>query len=193
MIMTPLDQLRAALDAMGQLVAAVREGKWEAPTPCVEWNVHQLVSHLVAGNHLFARALEGDPPPLEEIRRQLGTDALGEDPIAAYRAGADAVLTAFGRPGALDQMITVPIGTVPGVVALHLRIVETLVHGWDLAQAIGRQLEVDEALTEQALAFTRDKLDLPGDRRPFAPPQPVADDAPALDRLAALLGRTVSA
>jgi hypothetical protein len=33
---------------------------------------------------------------------------------------------------------------------------------------------------------------LPPDRTPFAPPQDVTDDAPALDRLAALLGRTVS-
>ncbi|MGO9080916.1 MAG: maleylpyruvate isomerase N-terminal domain-containing protein [Streptosporangiaceae bacterium] len=29
-------------------------------------------------------------------------------------------------------------------------------------------------------------------RRPFAPPQPVADSAPAIDRLAALLGRPVT-
>ena len=33
---------------------------------------------------------------------------------------------------------------------------------------------------------------LPPDRTPFGPPQPVADDAPAIDRLAALLGRAVS-
>jgi hypothetical protein len=32
---------------------------------------------------------------------------------------------------------------------------------------------------------------LPPDRSPFAAPQAVADDAPAIDRLAALLGRVV--
>ena len=188
---TPLNQLREALDATGRLVAAVGEGQWEAPTPCAEWNVRQLVSHLVVGNLLFSQVVAGDATPLEEIRQRIGTDPLGEDPVAAYRTGADAVLAAFGRPGALDRAVTVPVGTVPGVVALHLRIVEALVHGWDLARAIGRQLEVDDQLTQQELAFTREKLDLPGNRRPFAPPQPVAEDAPALDRLAALLGRTV--
>lgn len=193
MTATQLDQLGKALDATGQLVAAVGEGQWEAPTPCTEWNVRHLVSHLVVGNHLFAQVLEGDAPPLEEIRSRIGTDALGEDPVAAYRAGVDAVVAAFSRPGALEQMVTVPVGTVPGIVALHLRIVEALVHGWDLARAIGRQLEVDDQLVEQELAFTREKLDLPGNRRPFAPAQPVDDNASALDRLAALLGRTVPA
>jgi uncharacterized protein (TIGR03083 family) len=33
--------------------------------------------------------------------------------------------------------------------------------------------------------------DIPAGHRPFEPPQPVADDAPAIDRLAACLGRQV--
>jgi hypothetical protein len=32
---------------------------------------------------------------------------------------------------------------------------------------------------------------VPADRTPFGPSQPVADDAPPLDRLAALLGRPI--
>jgi uncharacterized protein (TIGR03086 family) len=73
---------------------------------------------------------------------------------------------------------------------VHLRTVETLVHGWDLARAVGRPAPFPEELAEGELAFSRDLLDrLPAGRTPFGPPQPVADDAPALDRLAALLGR----
>jgi uncharacterized protein (TIGR03086 family) len=74
---------------------------------------------------------------------------------------------------------------------VHLRVVETLVHGWDLARATGRQLAVPEELAVAELTFSRGLLGrLPAGRTPFAPAQPVADDAPALDRLAALLGRT---
>jgi len=40
------------------------------------------------------------------------------------------------------------------------------------------------------LDFSRGALEaLPAERRPFGPAQPVADDAAAIDRLAALLGR----
>jgi uncharacterized protein (TIGR03086 family) len=185
----PVDQLAHALDVAEDLVAAVRDDQWGAPTPCADWTVRDLVNHLVGGNLLFADALRGEPlPPLEELRRN--RDRLGDDPVAAFRVAADTLLVAFRQPGALDQVVTVPVGTVPGIGALHLRLVETLVHGWDLARATGRPPGFPEALAEQELAFSRAKLaDLPAGRTPFAPSQPAPDDAPALDRLAALLGR----
>jgi uncharacterized protein (TIGR03086 family) len=103
------------------------------------------------------------------------------------------MLAAFRQPGALGRIVTVPFGKVPGIVALNLRVTEALVHGWDLAMATSQPARFPADLAEEALVFCRDKLgDVPPDRRPFAPPQPVADDAPAIDRLAACLGRDVS-
>lgn len=97
------------------------------------------------------------------------------------------------QPGVLERVFTVPFGTVPGMVALHLRITEVLVHGWDLSRAIGELASFPDDLAEQELTFGRGKLaDVPSDRSPFAPPQPLAEDAPAIDRLAALLGRSVA-
>jgi hypothetical protein len=64
------------------------------------------------------------------------------------------------------------------------------VHGWDLARATGGQARFAEDVAEQELAFSREMLGaVPTGRTPFRPPRPVAEDAPALDRLAALLGR----
>ena len=123
-----------------------------------------------------------------------GDDPLGDDPLAAYRESGEALRAAFTRPGVLDEVFRVPAGTLPGAVVLHLRLTELLVHGWDLARATGRSTTVLPAdLAEQELAFSRRQLDrMPPGRRPFAPPQPVADAAPAIDRLAALLGRPVT-
>lgn len=113
-------------------------------------------------------------------------------PAAAYRDSADAVLAAFALPGVLERVVAVPFGSVPGIVALHLRIVEVLVHGWDLARATRQPVRFAEDLAEQELEFTRARLgDVPPARSPFGPPQPVADGAPAIDRLAACLGRHV--
>jgi uncharacterized protein (TIGR03086 family) len=77
-------------------------------------------------------------------------------------------------------------------VALHLRLTELLVHGWDLAHATGQPTTgLPDDLAEQELAFSRVQLErIPPDRSPFAPPQPIDDAAPAIDRLAALLGRS---
>jgi uncharacterized protein (TIGR03086 family) len=197
MTAAPIDQLAAALDGAEPIIAAVGPDEWELPTPCSEWTVRDVVNHLVGGNLLFTRVLGGEPlPPREELIAASRADRLGDDPVGAFRDSAAAVLAAFGSDGALTRTVTVPAGTVPGSAALQLRIVEALVHGWDVAGATGRQAAFPDALVQQALDFTRAQLGrlgtAPAGRGPFAPPQPVADDAPALDRLAALLGRSVA-
>ena len=112
--------------------------------------------------------------------------------LGAYRASVGPLVEAFALPGALRQMVTVPFSTVAGIVALHLRMTEALVHGWDLARAAGQSVGFPADLAEQELAFSRDKLsDVAPGRSPFAPAEPVADDAQTIDRLAALLGRSV--
>jgi uncharacterized protein (TIGR03086 family) len=179
--------LSVALDATGQVIAAVPDGQWDDPTPCLEWKVGDLLNHLVAGNVLFASALDSSRPAVVHAPLRAEDDFLN-----AYRESAGVLLDAFGLPGVLDRVVTVPFGSVPGIVALHLRITEVLVHGWDLARAIKVPASFPEDLAEQELSFSRSKLaDIPSDRSPFAPPQPVPDDAPAIDRLAACLGRGV--
>jgi uncharacterized protein (TIGR03083 family) len=54
-------QLAEALDITAQLVTGVRDGQWADPTPCPDWNLRDLVSHIIAGNHLFAGILRGQP------------------------------------------------------------------------------------------------------------------------------------
>jgi uncharacterized protein (TIGR03086 family) len=187
----PLTPLTTALAGTGRLVDALHGDEWELPTPCSDWTVRQLVGHLVGGNRLVARALRGEPlPPVEQLARRDPADQLGEDPSAAWQQSTDDLLAAFAAPGVLERTHTVPAGTLPGPAVVHLRVVETLVHGWDLAVATGRELPVPDELAEAELAFSRDLLGrLPAGRTPFAPSRPVDDGAPALDRLAALLGR----
>ena len=194
MIATPRDALARALDLTGDLVAGVHPQQWTNGTPCTDWTVQELVNHLVGGHRLFAGLLGGAPSPsLAEQQRMQDVDQLGEDPVTAYRGAADALLAAFDPPGVLERTVTLPIGPLPGLAALQLRITETLVHGWDLAQATDQPTRVPDELAEPALAFTRQALPgLPPGRRPFAPPQPVDASAPAIDRLVALLGRPVS-
>ena len=161
----PVSQLSLALDIAGRLIAAVPAGKWADPTPCPEWNVRDLVAHLVTGNYLFTSALRGEPPPA--VRGTSRPD--GELP-GAYRDSAGVLVDAFRQPGVLERVVSVPFGSVPGAVALHLRITEVLVHGWDLARATGQPATFPEDLAEQELGFSRGKLaDIPGDRHPFAP------------------------
>jgi uncharacterized protein (TIGR03086 family) len=184
--------LSQALDAAGMLVAGVRPNQWTAATPCADWTVRDLVNHMVGGNRVFAEVLSGTV--LADAMSQVSKDALGDDPVAAYTASTRELVDAFSIPDVLHRTVTVPFGAVPGQVALHLRIVEALVHGWDLGVATDQQLDVAADLVEPELHFTRAALaTIPSDRTPFGPPQPVAAEAAPIDRLAALLGRSPAA
>ncbi len=184
---SPVDRLATALPLTGRLVEAIPPEQWQLPTPCPEWTVRDVMNHLVFGHRRFAAALSGGTPPAA------GDDLLGQDPGSAYWSSAEAMLSAFRADGALERPLTVPAGTLPGFVACELRVVEALVHGWDLARATGRSLEFPRALVEESIAFSEAQVGrIPADRTPFGPPQSVADDAPPLDRLAALLGRAVA-
>lgn len=188
--MTAIDiwvaQLNRALAADEELIATVRVDQWEAPTPCPEWNVRELINHLVTGN-LSVVALLRDQAAPDEAK-----DHLGNDPLTRYRRCCGELLSAFGDREVFDRFFFACPGPMPGAGLLHLRITEQLVHRWDLAQATGQSTQVlpgDLAETELHLSQTR-LAQAPRTGQPFGTAQPTAPDASHLDRLVAYLGRS---
>lgn len=183
----PLTSLALALAGAGHLIGGVAAAQWTAPTPCPEWDVRQLVNHLVAGN-LAVAALVGDQAPPDR-----SADQLDDDPGSAYRASAAALQAAFAQPGALERTFGSPYGPAPGSMLVHLRITELLVHGWDLARATGQPPGLPDALAQNERALSRAQLgSAPRDAMPIAEPQTAPAGAAAIDRLAAFFGRQVS-
>jgi len=64
--------------------------------------------------------------PAHYLRRH--TRQLVATPCRTFRA----------RPGVLESVYTAPFGTAPGAVLAHVRVVELLTHGRDLAWATGQ-------------------------------------------------------
>jgi uncharacterized protein (TIGR03086 family) len=182
-LMASLDRTIAGVD---RLIAGVEAHQWTSPTPCTEWNVRAVVDHLVSGNLYFAALVRDEPRP------DRNPEQLADDPIDAYRSAAATMRAAFAAPGVLERTYQSSIGPAPGSILVHLRITELLVHGWDLARATGQPAELPADLAEQELALWRSRFgDGLSDGLPFAPAQTVAAEAPAIDRLAAFLGRQV--
>ena len=170
---------------MGDLIDRIAADQWTARTPCTEWNVRDLVNHLVGMNLVFVAMFEESPMP------ERGADRLGADPAGAYHRSAAALLTAAARPGVLEQSQATQVGVATGVERLRWRIADLLAHGWDLSQATGLVAELPDDLVEQALTFVRAQLPSQPRAGRFADPQPIRDNAPAIDRLAAFTGRPV--
>ncbi|MEV0374642.1 TIGR03086 family metal-binding protein [Streptomyces sp. NPDC050636] len=179
-----LDGCERVLRAVGGLVSAVTPSMFDRSTPCADWDVRALLNHLVWENLLWAGLANGAP------RSDVTVDHLGEDHVEAFRAAAHSALDAFRRPGMLDQRY----GPAPGRRLVEQLVIEMLVHGWDLATAIGHPRDLVPDLAESALPAVREIYgSLPRTAGgSFATPRPLLDDATALDRLAAYLGRAVT-
>ncbi|WP_067677441.1 TIGR03086 family metal-binding protein [Nocardia miyunensis] len=181
----PVADLGRAFDAVGELIAQIEPEQWDAPTPCTEWTVRDVVRHLVGLNLLFAALVDGGPMPDQR------EDHLGTDPLGAYRASAAAVTAAFGAPGVLDKTFSGPLGDATGLGRLRIRMADLLTHGWDLARATGIRADLPEDLVEESLAYIRVQMAEHSRAGRFDDEQPIAQDTPVLDKLAAFTGRVV--
>ena len=183
-----MDLLSCYADAVRrnhQRVDAVHRGQLGDPTPCTDWDVRALIGHITGGYHMFAAGL-GQPIPADESPTE---------PASQHRTAGEAAIAAFAAPGALERTVSLPIGAVPGHMALALALTDAVVHGWDLATATGQDTTIDDELAAVLLGGAEQMVG-PQMRQPdgampvFAPPVAVGAQRPAADRLIAFLGRT---
>jgi uncharacterized protein (TIGR03086 family) len=188
--MEPLAALDASSAPVVELVSRIRADQWAAPTPCTDWDVQTLVGHIVATTVGYRDLLDGAPADrlLDEMSRQ--ATAGGDEPLAALRAAAHDLSDAFATPGALERPVSHMIGDINGLDLLELRITENVIHGCDLATAIGAETSFEPDVVEivhARLAPIAELLPIPG----FfdAPANPLAADATRLEQVLHLVGR----
>jgi uncharacterized protein (TIGR03086 family) len=184
----PREIHRRAVIQTEAVVAAVRPDQLDLPTPCADYDVRALLSHMVGGlNRVAAVGAGGDA-----LARPARAEEVPDDGwLDAYRAAAQRAAAAWADDARLDAMVEVPWGKIPGRLAMAGYLQEILAHGWDLARATGQPTEGDPELARVALAAARQVLPAEGRGAdiPFGPVVPVPADAPAYAQLAAWLGR----
>lgn len=176
------------------LFDVVRPEDLGAPTPCPEFDVGGLLSHVVGGTLRIAQVGEGGGPGEVDPGAETDSGVSGvpergwREPYARAR---ERFAAAWADEAKLDAVVEVPWGKVPGRSGVAGSVMETVAHSWDLAQALGRQDLLDPALAEFALAVARRAVpEERGEGVPFGPPVQVPPDADDYARLAAWLGRT---
>lgn len=164
--------LSRAIDQAGDVLAAVHEDQFADPTPCSDWDVARLAAHLAGAPTKFLAAARGEEvdwsndPPLEP------------EWASSFRAAGDDLIHHWHE-----------VGEDGGGPPAPMSVAELAVHTWDLARAIGWERELDEGVAQCGLDFMSASLtdELRGDA--FRAQVEVADDASAVDRLAAFAGR----
>jgi uncharacterized protein (TIGR03086 family) len=135
---------RRAIAQTETTVAAVTPDQLSLPTPCPEYDVCALLSHITGGLTRAALVGEGDPGALGRPATAEGVPDDGWP--AAHRAGAARATAAWADDAKLDTLFEVPWGKVPGRFVIAGYIQEILTHGWDLAKATGQPTEGDPEL-----------------------------------------------
>jgi uncharacterized protein (TIGR03086 family) len=169
-------------------VVGVGRDQWDLPTPCDDWNVRELVSHIVSGN-LWVGAL-GSGKTIAEVGDELDDDPLGTDPVAAYDRSAAVADGTFRAPGALEAPFAVSYGPVPGSVYAGHRFIDVLIHGWDLATATDQDARLDPDLVAACLEVAEPQAAMLTGSGAYGTQVEVPPDVGAQTRLLALLGRT---
>ena len=137
-----------ALDLASELVGAVRPADLGRPTPCAGWDLAALLAHMIGQNRGFADALRG------------GTDVAAYAPVpdvTAWPASVADLLAAVAEPGT-DAVLLPEITTArrfPVPVVIGFQLLDTVVHSWDVATALGRVWRPDAPLVDAVLEQAR--------------------------------------
>ncbi|MFN8105853.1 MAG: TIGR03086 family metal-binding protein [Acidimicrobiia bacterium] len=166
----------AALEWTRRTVNGIGADQWSLPTPCAGWDVRFLLNHVVAGNEWVHELVGGRT--IEEVGDRLDGDRLGADPAGAYAASAVLADEAFSTPGAMEEPCAVSYGPVPGEVYCGHRLIDVLVHGWDLAKATSQDASLPEDLCRTCLDVIEPQRDVLIGSGMFGAPVPCSSDDP---------------
>ncbi|MFI2202502.1 TIGR03086 family metal-binding protein [Streptomyces sp. NPDC020192] len=178
--------------ATAQAAALIRTRPQDltGPTPCTEFDVRGLLSHIVGATRRISVVGEGgDGMAVEPVAEGIEDDGWA----AAYDEIRTRVLKAWETDERMTSLVRVPWGEVPGHAALSGYVMEIVTHTWDLAEALGHPHALEPDLAEFALALARTVLpdSRPRDAAvPFAPRTEAPENAGPYEELAAWLGRT---
>ncbi|GAC1597958.1 MAG: TIGR03086 family metal-binding protein [Acidimicrobiales bacterium] len=186
--MDAIEALERSRDEFAQRVLLVKAEDWTRSTPCDGWDARALVNHVIGGCRRYTALLHG--ASADDFRNLLPPDHVGGEVAGAFAVAANEVIAAFNEPGSLDRIVHHPMGDRPGHVLAVMRVTEFVVHGWDVARAIG----ADEHLDVQVVEWVWPPLDamiptLSQSGYFHQSATVLADDASPQDRLLHLLGR----
>lgn len=181
--------LKQAIRTSRAVLDEVQAAHLDLQTPCASWKVADLINHMVGAQHFFAGGVTGQMPEGD------APDFASGGFLAAFDQAAAACVAAFEEDGALEKMLNLPFGPMPGAAFAGLAATDTFTHAWDLAKALGRSTDLAPDLAAGLLAGAKASIQEafrgPDTKAPFGPEQPAPEGASNADQLAAFLGRTV--
>lgn len=184
-----MDDIALMDDVLGKtadLVDGVDASQWGESTPCSEFTVKDLVSHMVGWSSSFVAAAEGEQPQGDPASYQASDSSAAE-----FRSAVHRIVAGWRDHGRDRKVSLIGAGPMPADMVFDMTLMEYLAHGWDLARATGQTMPYTEAEAQQVLDLAGNRLpeEYRGDGKPFGTIVEVPIEAPALERFAGFMGR----
>jgi uncharacterized protein (TIGR03086 family) len=184
-LVTDVDVLKSVLAGTTSLIAGVPAESAGARTPCPEFDARALINHLVGSMRRFQAVLT-----VGHTAENSAAYVAGSAPATEYAEAAAGAVDGL-RAKDPDDQVMLKVGPMPCWQVHCVMLLESTVHGWDLARGTGQRLPFTEEQAAVVLEASRFviKPDRRGPGKNFGPEVAVAPDAAAIDRLVAFTGR----
>ncbi len=179
---------RRAMRGFSDRVAQVGDDQWGLPTPCADWSVRDLVGHVTGENLWVGPLMAGQT--VEQVGDRFDGDVLGDDPRAAYDGSAVGALDAVAGPGAMERTVHLSFGDAPGREYTMQLVADLVIHGWDLARAIGADERIEPDLVAAVSIWFAAVADAYRQAGAIGPAPAVPEGADDQTRLLAEFGRS---
>lgn len=175
--------LERAVVYTGGLLASVRPGQLERPTPCPGWTLEALLRHMDDSLAAMGEAASVHHLALRPTAAPRTTDAL----LLSIRQRGCSLVGSWmsADPAAVDLGGHVIDRQTVGLVGA----LEIALHGWDVGQACGSPRPLPPVLAMDLWAVARDHIAEAGPPCRVGPPLEVPDLATPQERLLAWTGR----
>lgn len=179
----PADELacaEATLTVLLDIISPISRDDMSKPTPCREFDVAGLTEHLMFSITTLGGAAGAEFPENDD------DDAVDRQIVMAARPALDA----WHQRG-LDGAVSLGPGEFPAKAAVGILALEFLVHGWDYAAAVDREIAVPDELAGYVLDLAKSIITPEGRSvAGFDQPVELSGDASAFEQLLAYTGRS---
>jgi uncharacterized protein (TIGR03086 family) len=184
--MNDAEAFRRASDGFMKRARQIGTDQWSGSTPCSEWDVRALVNH-VGGEYLWVSELMSGKT-IADVGTSLDGDVLGDDPVGTVGGAQASAAASFEKPDAADRTVQLSFGDTPAMEYARQMAVDSVIHCWDLARAIGADEVLDAELVDYTYVYMLENAELWRAGGSFGPAQTAGDDSTQA-KLLALTGR----
>jgi uncharacterized protein (TIGR03086 family) len=180
-------EMAAASAEAARVVNGVPEGTLNTATPCGDWDLRTLLNHTILWTSYSAeRRAHGESVAEDLMNKDFTADpGFRED----YAEQIDKAVAAWSAPEAWEGTRNVMGDATPAADVGAMLLMETALHGWDVATATGQQFNIDDTTANALEDIVQAQAELFRKYQGFADAVEPPENATAFERALTLSGR----